>query len=88
MIKHVCFDLDGTLVDSKETILESTKAALNQLKINHKIDSFSTGAILILGLKMDFSLGRHKRRSACPNIPEELADLHRVRCSHPLEATK
>ena len=38
MIKHVCFDLDGTLVDSKETILESTKAALDQLKINHKID--------------------------------------------------
>jgi HAD superfamily hydrolase (TIGR01549 family) len=38
MIKHICFDLDGTLVDSKETILESTKAALDQLKINHKID--------------------------------------------------
>ena len=38
MIQHTCFDLDGTLVDSKETILESTKAALDQLKINHKID--------------------------------------------------
>ena len=38
IITHACFDLDGTLVDSKETILESTKAALDQLKINHKID--------------------------------------------------
>jgi len=36
-IKHVCFDLDGTLVDSKITILESTKAALDKLKIPHKI---------------------------------------------------
>jgi HAD superfamily hydrolase (TIGR01549 family) len=38
MIKHVCFDLDGTLVDSRVTIIESTKAALNQLKISYKID--------------------------------------------------
>ena len=38
IITHACFDLDGTLVDSKETILESTKTALDQLKINHKID--------------------------------------------------
>lgn len=38
MIKHVCFDLDGTLVDSKNTILECTKAALDQLKISYKID--------------------------------------------------
>jgi HAD superfamily hydrolase (TIGR01549 family) len=38
MIKHICFDLDGTLVDSKTTIIESTKAALDQLKINYKID--------------------------------------------------
>ena len=38
MIKHVCFDLDGTLVDSKDTILESTKAALDQLNISYKID--------------------------------------------------
>jgi len=35
-INHVCFDLDGTLVDSKNTILESTKAALNQLNIKYK----------------------------------------------------
>ena len=43
MIKHVCFDLDGTLVDSKITILESTKAALDKLKIPHDIheDIFS-----------------------------------------------
>jgi phosphoglycolate phosphatase-like HAD superfamily hydrolase len=38
IITHICFDLDGTLVDSKDTILESTKAALNQLKISYKID--------------------------------------------------
>lgn len=38
MIKHVCFDLDGTLVESKNTILESTKAALDQLKISYIID--------------------------------------------------
>lgn len=38
MIKHVCFDLDGTLVDSRDTILESTKAALDQLSIDYKID--------------------------------------------------
>ena len=36
-LKHVCFDLDGTLVDSKNTILESTKAALDQLNIEYKI---------------------------------------------------
>ena len=36
-INHVCFDLDGTLVDSKITILESTKAALDKLKISHDI---------------------------------------------------
>lgn len=38
MIKHVCFDLDGTLVDSRDTILESTKAALDKLNISYKID--------------------------------------------------
>ena len=36
-IKHICFDLDGTLVDSKKTILESTKAALDKLSIKHNI---------------------------------------------------
>lgn len=36
-IKHICFDLDGTLVDSSKTILESTKAALNKLNIKHNI---------------------------------------------------
>lgn len=43
MIKHICFDLDGTLVDSKITILESTKAALDKLEITHDIpeDIFS-----------------------------------------------
>ena len=38
IITHICFDLDGTLVDSGNTILESTKAALDQLKISYKID--------------------------------------------------
>jgi len=38
MIKHICFDLDGTLVDSRDTILRSTKAALDKLKINYNID--------------------------------------------------
>jgi len=37
MIKHVCFDLDGTLVDSRDTILKSTKAALDKLRINYNI---------------------------------------------------
>ena len=32
-IKHICFDLDGTLVDSKTTILKSTIAALEELNI-------------------------------------------------------
>jgi len=43
MIKHICFDLDGTLVDSRDTILQSTKAALDQLKISYSIpeDSFT-----------------------------------------------
>ena len=42
-IKHICFDLDGTLVESKKTILESTRAALNKLNIKHNIpeDSFN-----------------------------------------------
>lgn len=43
MIKHICFDLDGTLVDSKNTILESTKAALDKLNISYDIpiDAFT-----------------------------------------------
>ena len=36
-INHICFDLDGTLVDSKNTILESTKAAFDKLNIKYKI---------------------------------------------------
>lgn len=43
IITHICFDLDGTLVDSKDTILESTKAALDKLKISYSIpeDAFT-----------------------------------------------
>lgn len=37
-IKHICFDLDGTLVDSNETILKSTIKALDQLGIKHNFD--------------------------------------------------
>jgi phosphoglycolate phosphatase/pyrophosphatase PpaX len=32
-VKHICFDLDGTLIDSKITILKSTIAALKALNI-------------------------------------------------------
>lgn len=38
-INHICFDLDGTLVDSKKTILESTKAALDKFNIKYKISA-------------------------------------------------
>jgi HAD superfamily hydrolase (TIGR01549 family) len=37
-ITHICFDLDGTLVDSRDTILKSTQAALDQLNIPHNIN--------------------------------------------------
>jgi pyrophosphatase PpaX len=37
MIKHICFDLDGTLVDSKDTILKSTQVTLDCLNIAHNI---------------------------------------------------
>ncbi len=36
-ITHICFDLDGTLVDSRETILKSTQVALDELNILHNI---------------------------------------------------
>ena len=36
-ITHVCFDLDGTLLDSRDTILKSTQVALDKLKISHNI---------------------------------------------------
>jgi len=32
-IKHICFDLDGTLIDSKVTIIKSTLAAFKKLNI-------------------------------------------------------
>ncbi len=37
-INHICFDLDGTLVDSKETIFKSTISTLDSLNIPHKIN--------------------------------------------------
>jgi phosphoglycolate phosphatase-like HAD superfamily hydrolase len=42
-IKHICFDLDGTLVDSKATILKSTMETLKQLNIKASIpeDNFT-----------------------------------------------
>jgi len=33
IIKHICFDLDGTLIDSKITIIKSTLAAFKKLNI-------------------------------------------------------
>jgi phosphoglycolate phosphatase len=36
---HICFDLDGTLVDSRETIIKSTISALDKLNIPYKIDN-------------------------------------------------
>ncbi len=43
-IKHICFDLDGTLIDSKITILKSTIAALKELNIEASLpeDKFIT----------------------------------------------
>ncbi len=37
IIKHVCFDLDGTLVDSYNTIYKSTVKAMEFLKINEPV---------------------------------------------------
>ena len=34
-IKHICFDLDGTLIDSRTTIYKSTVAVLQKLKIDY-----------------------------------------------------
>jgi len=36
-IKHICFDLDGTLVDSFSTIFNSTLRTLKQLNINDPV---------------------------------------------------
>ena len=37
-LKHICFDLDGTLVDSYKTIFNSTIKALNDLNIPNNVD--------------------------------------------------
>src|SRR3989337_1632070 len=37
-LKHICFDLDGTLVESHKTIYNSTIKSLNDLKIPNNID--------------------------------------------------
>jgi HAD superfamily hydrolase (TIGR01549 family) len=37
-IRHICFDLDGTLVDSHKTIYNSTIKSLNDLNIPNNID--------------------------------------------------
>lgn len=37
-IKHFCFDLDGTLVDSNKTIYEATSATLKTLNIKFDVD--------------------------------------------------
>ena len=43
-VKHICFDLDGTLIDSKVTILKSTIATLKALNIGASLpeDKFFT----------------------------------------------
>lgn len=38
LIKHYCFDMDGTLVDSNKTIYNSTIITLEKLNIEHNID--------------------------------------------------
>ncbi|NWF91045.1 MAG: HAD-IA family hydrolase [Ignavibacteriaceae bacterium] len=37
-INHICFDLDGTLVDSHKTIFNSTIKSLNDLNIQNDLD--------------------------------------------------
>ncbi|RPI73954.1 MAG: HAD family hydrolase [Ignavibacteriales bacterium] len=37
IIKHICFDLDGTLVNSFETILNTTIKTLKELNINNSL---------------------------------------------------
>jgi len=37
-LKHFCFDLDGTLVDSNKTIYEATAYSLNKLCIDFNVD--------------------------------------------------
>lgn len=36
-VKHVCFDLDGTLMDSHQTIFKTTVKALDELNIKHNL---------------------------------------------------
>lgn len=38
IFEHICFDLDGTLVDSHKTIYNSTIKSLKDLNITHDID--------------------------------------------------
>jgi phosphoglycolate phosphatase/pyrophosphatase PpaX len=38
-LKHICFDLDGTIIDSNLTIYRSTLATLRSLNINIEIDA-------------------------------------------------
>lgn len=38
IIKHCCFDLDGTLVDSNKTIYNATAYSLNKLGIDFKVN--------------------------------------------------
>ncbi len=47
--KHICFDLDGTLVDSNQTIYKATEVTLNQLGIKFNVS------------EMDFAghIGKH-----------------------------
>ncbi len=48
-INHFCFDLDGTLVDSNQTIYNATAFTLNKLGINFNVDES----------KFDLMIGKH-----------------------------
>lgn len=45
-IKHICFDLDGTLIDSKSTIIKATLKTFNELNIEASIPQSKFTALI------------------------------------------
>ncbi len=45
-IKHFCFDLDGTLVDSNQTIYNATAHTLDKLGINFNVDEIEFASMI------------------------------------------
>lgn len=45
-IKHICFDLDGTLVKSAKTIYKTTVNSLNQLGINYYLPEYEFNSMI------------------------------------------